>query len=61
VFLAESAILLGFHSLRMSFLILCHVVITLFAFCTCQCNSCAQNFHLALFVFCSQPLWADEF
>ena len=44
--LAESAILLGFHSVRMGLLILRHVVITLFAFRTCQCNSCAHDFHL---------------
>ena len=30
----------------MSFLILCHVVITLFTFCTCQCYLYAHNFHL---------------
>ena len=33
----------------MRFLILCHVVITLFTFCTFQCDSCAHNFHLAFF------------
>ena len=36
--LAESAIFLGFHSVRMCFLILRSVVITLLAFCTCQCD-----------------------
>ena len=45
---SESAILLCFHSVRMGLLILRHVVITLFAFCTCQCNSCAHDFHLHL-------------
>ena len=35
----------------MRFLILCHVVITLFTFCTFQCDSCAHNFHLAFFKF----------
>lgn len=43
---AESAILLGFHTVRMNFLILRHVVISLFTFCTCQCNSRTHNFHL---------------
>ena len=33
----------------MSFLILCHIVVTLFTFCTFQCDSCAHNFHLAFF------------
>ena len=33
--LAESAVLLGFHSVRMSLLILRSIVITLLAFCTC--------------------------
>ena len=32
----------------MSFLILRHVVIALLAFCTCQCNLCAHDFHLRL-------------
>ncbi len=48
VCLAESAVFLCFHSVRMSFLILCHVVITLFTFRTCQYNFCAHNFHLRL-------------
>ena len=46
VCLAELAILLGFHSLRMCLLILCHVVIPLLAFRTCQCYSYTHNFHL---------------
>ena len=46
--LAESAVLLGLHAVRMSFLILRHVVIALLAFCTCQCNLCAHDFHLRL-------------
>lgn len=48
VSLAESAVLLGLHAVRMSFLILRHVVIALLAFCTCQCNLCAHDFHLRL-------------
>ena len=47
--LAESAVLLCFHTVRMSFLVLSHVVIALFAFCTCQCNLCAHDFHLHLY------------
>ena len=47
--------LIGFHSVRMSLLILRHVVITLLTFCTCQCDSNAHNFHLAfLFSLCQQ-------
>ena len=46
--LAESAVLLSLHSVRMSLLILGHVVVTLFAFCTCQCDLCAHDFHLHL-------------
>ena len=45
---AESTILFGFHAVRMGFLILRHVVVTLLTFCTCQCNSCAHDFHLHL-------------
>lgn len=45
---AESAVLLGFHSVRMRFLILGCVIVALFAFCTCQCDSCAHDFHLHL-------------
>lgn len=51
VFLAESAILLGFHTIRMSLLILRHVVVTVLAFRTLQSNSCAHNFHLAFNIF----------
>ena len=49
--LAESAVLLGFHSVRMSLLILGHVVIALLAFCACQCDLCAHDFHLHLINF----------
>ena len=49
--LAESAILLGFHTIRMSLLILSHVVVTVLAFRTLQSNSCAHNFHLAFNIF----------
>ena len=47
--LAESAVLLGFHTVRMSFFVLSHVIVALFAFCTCQCNFCAHDFHLHLY------------
>ena len=43
--LAESAVLLCFHSVWMRFLILCHIVITLFTILTCQCYFNA-HFHL---------------
>ena len=38
VLFAESAVLLCLHSLRMVLFLFCHVVITLFAFSTCQCD-----------------------
>ena len=46
--LAESAVLLCLHAVRMSLLILRHVVVALFAFCACQCNLSAHDFHLRL-------------
>ena len=61
--LAETTVLLSFHSVRMSFLILCHVVVTLFTFCTCQCNSSTHNFHLALLnlVYVLRPAYLPHF
>ena len=47
--LTESTILFGFHSVWMSFLVFCRVVITILAFCTCQCDLCAHDFHLHLY------------
>ena len=47
--LAESAVLLGLHAVRMSLLILCHVVVTLLALRACQCDLCAHDFHLHLY------------
>ncbi len=44
--LAESAIVIGFQWFRVSLLIVRRVVVPLFAFRTCQCNSCAHDFHL---------------
>ena len=38
VLLAESAVLAGFHSVRMILLFLGHVVVALLAFSTGQCN-----------------------
>ena len=49
VSLAESAVFLGFHAVRMSLLILRHVVIALLALRACQCNFCAHDFHLHLY------------
>ena len=57
VWFAESAVLLGLHAFRMSFLILCHVVVTVFALRTLQRNSCAHNFHLAFFLFTTCYWW----
>lgn len=47
---AEPAILFQFHSFRMRLLVFLCVVITLFAFRACQCNSRAHNFHLHTFI-----------
>ena len=57
---AESAVLLGLHAVRMSFLILRHVVVTVLAFRTLQCNSCAHNFHLAFYLFTCVLLMAAK-
>ena len=50
---AESAIFLSFHSIWMSFLFFCHVVVTLFAFCTCQCDFYTHNSHLQWLIYFS--------
>ena len=42
----------------MGLFILRHVVITLFTFCTCQCDSYTHNFHLALLVSLRQRISA---
>lgn len=49
--LAERAILLSLHSLRMKLLLFRHVVIPLLAFGTCQSNSYAHRVHLQLTIF----------
>ena len=46
MFPAELAILHGLHPLGMVFLFLGHVVITLLALCTLQCDLDTHNFHL---------------
>jgi hypothetical protein len=50
---AELTILLCFHPVWMCLLIFCHVIITLFAICTCQCNLYAHTIHLR-FLFVAQ-------
>lgn len=47
--MTELTIFLGFHTLRMVFLFLSHIVVTLFALGTSQCNLYAHNFHLQCF------------
>jgi len=47
--LAESAILFGFHSVRMILLVFGRIVITLLAFCTCQSDSCTHFFYLRVY------------
>ena len=48
VLLAESAVLLGLHPIRMVFLFLGRVVITLLALGACQCNLHSHNSHLRI-------------
>lgn len=43
---AEFAILFDFHSFGMGLLVLCCIVVTLFALCTCQCDSRTHIFFL---------------
>ncbi len=47
--MTELTIFLGLHTLRMVFLFLGHIVVTLFALRTSQCNLNAHNFHLQCF------------
>ena len=44
----------------MRLLILCHVVVTMLAFCTFQCDSCTHNFHLAFYVLIFSCMTACE-
>ena len=60
MFLTELTIFLCFHSVRMSLLLFCHVVITLFAFCTCQCDFYAHDFHLHCVFALSLVILADQ-
>ena len=46
VLLAESAVLLGLHPVRMILLFFRRVVVTLLALCARQCNFYSHNFHL---------------
>ena len=50
VSLAESAILLGLHTIGMCLLILGCIIITTLALCACQCDSCTHVFSSALTV-----------
>ena len=58
--LAESAVLLCLHAVRMSLLILRHVVVALLAFCACQCNLSAHDFHLHCVFALSLVILADQ-
>lgn len=60
VLFAESAVLLCLHSLRMVLFLFCHVVITLFAFSTCQCDFYAHDFHLHCVFALSLVILADQ-
>ena len=60
VFAAELTIFLSFHSLRMVLFLFCHVVITLFAFSTCQCDFYAHDFHLHCVFALSLVILADQ-
>ena len=57
---AESTIFFGLHAIRMCLLILRHVVVPLFTFCTCQCNLCAHDFHLHCVFALSLVILADQ-
>lgn len=46
---AELTIFLCFKTLRMILFLLGHIVVTLLALRTCQCNLNAHNFHLQCF------------
>ena len=43
VLLAESAVLLCFHTIGMSFLILGHIVVSLLALGACKCDLCTHG------------------
>ena len=58
--MAETAVLLCLHSLRMVLFLFCHVVITLFAFSTCQCDFYAHDFHLHCVFALSLVILADQ-
>ena len=60
VLFAESAVLLCLHSLRMVLFLFCHVVITLFAFSTCQCDFYAHDFHHHCVFALSLVILADQ-
>ena len=49
--LAETTVLLGFHSVRVILLFFGHVVVTLFALRTCQCDLYAHNFPPRFYTF----------
>ena len=59
---AELTIFFDFHSVRHNFFVLSCAVVSLFALCASQGNSCSQDFHLRLwwmllaFVFCIPTL-----
>ena len=44
--LTELTVLFSFHTFWMVLFLFCHVVITLFTFCACQCDFYAHDFHL---------------
>ena len=46
---AESTIFLGLHPVRMCLLVFGGIVVTLFTFCACQCNSCTHLKFLQFF------------
>lgn len=48
--LTEFTIFFCFHSVWMILFFFCHVVVTLFTFCTCQCDFYAHDFHLHVFI-----------
>ena len=45
---ADSTIFLDFHSVWMCLFVFCSIVVTLFTFCTCQCDFYAHDFSTSM-------------
>lgn len=58
--LTEFAVFFCLQTFWVIFLFFCHVVITLFTFCTCQCDFYAHDFHLHCVFALSLVILADQ-